>query len=82
MEVPVEVHKIIKYNIYRTVFFFYFRSRCCWRVGEVVINQTNYQGCQFDVHFIQCQTSTDISGIVNGFAQYVQNYFDYVYILI
>ena len=33
-----------------------------------------------DVHFIQSQTSTDISRIVNGFVQYVQNYFQYVYI--
>ena len=44
-------------------------------VGEVVINQTNYEGCQFDVHCIQCQTSIDILGIVNVFVQYVQNYF-------
>ena len=29
-------------------------------VGEVVINQTSYEGYQFDVHCIQCQTSTDI----------------------
>ena len=29
------------------------------------INRKNYQGCQFDVHLIQCQTSTDISGIMN-----------------
>ena len=43
-------------------------------------NETNYQGCQFDVHFIQYQTFTDILGIVNEFAQYVQNYFQYLYI--
>ena len=49
-------------------------------IGEVVVNQTNYQGCQFDVHFIQHQTSTDISGVVDEFVQYVQNYFQYVYI--
>ena len=51
-------------------------------VGEVVINQTNYEGCQFDVHCIQCQTSIDILGIVNVFVQYVQNYFQDVYIAI
>ena len=37
--------------------------------GEVLVNRTNVQGCQFDVHFSQCQTSTDISGIVNQFVQ-------------
>ena len=42
------------------------------------LNQTNYQGCQFDVHCIPCQTSTEILGIVNEFSQYVQNYFQYV----
>ena len=30
-------------------------------VGEVGVNRTNYQGCQFDVHFIQSQISTDTS---------------------
>ena len=49
-------------------------------VNEVAVNQKNYQGCQFDVDFIQCQTSIDIFGIVNEFVQYVQNYFQYVYI--
>ena len=34
-------------------------------VGEVVVNRTNDQGCQFDVHFIQSQTSTDTSRIMN-----------------
>ena len=29
---------------------------------------------QFEEHFIQCQTSTDISGAINEFAQYDQNY--------
>ena len=32
------------------------------------------------MHFIQCQTSADIWGIVNEFVQYVQNGFQYVYI--
>ena len=41
-------------------FFFHFRWRCWWRVGEVVVNQTNYQGYQFDVDFIKCQTCTEI----------------------
>ena len=27
---------------------------------EVDVDRINYPGCQFDVHFIQCQTSTDI----------------------
>ena len=48
-------------------------------VNEVTVNQKNYQGCQFDVDFIQCQTSTDISRSVNEFF-YAQNYFQYVYI--
>ena len=73
MEFPVEVHKIIKFTIYNTIFFTSSGS-----VGEVVVNRTNDQRSQFDVHFIQCQTSTDISGIVNEFVQYVQNYFQYV----
>ena len=47
--------------------------------SEVVVNETNYQGCQFDVHFIQSQTSTDILRIVNEFVQYVQVYFQYLY---
>ena len=34
------------------------------------------------MHFIQCQTSADIWGIVNEFVQYVQNGFQYVYISI
>ena len=58
MEVSVEVRKIIKCAIYSTVFSF--RWGCWWRVGEDFVNRTNYQGCQFDMHFIQCQTSTDI----------------------
>ena len=34
------------------------------------------------MHFILCQTCTDILGIVNEFVQFVQNYFQYVYIAI
>ena len=79
MEVSFQADKIIKFTIYSTVGFFYFRWRCWWGVAQVVGNQTNYQQSQFDVHLIQCQTSTDISGIVNIFAQYVQAYFQYVY---
>ena len=30
-----------------------------------VINKTNYQGCQFDLHCIQCESFTDILEIVN-----------------
>ena len=36
-------------------------------LGEVVVNRKNHQGYQFDVHFIQCQKSTDILQIVNEF---------------
>ena len=50
------------------------------RVCEVAVNWTNYQGCQFDEHFSQCQISTNISGIVNEFVQCDSNYFLYVYI--
>ena len=32
------------------------------------------------VFFLTSGTSADISGIVNEFVQYVQNYFQYVYI--
>ena len=76
MKVSVEVRKIIKCAIYSTVFFFTFGGG----IDDVVVNRTNHQGCQFDEYFIQCQTSTDISGIVNEFDQYVQNYFQCVYI--
>ena len=76
MEVSFEVDKIIKCAIYSTVFSLQVVMTC----DEVVVNKTNYQECQFDVHFIQCQTSTDILGIVNEFVQYVQNYFQYLYI--
>ena len=76
MEVSVEVNKSIKCAIYSIAFSF---TCGCWqRVGEVFINQTNYQGCQFDLHCIQGETYTDILGIVNEFVQYVQNYFQYV----
>ena len=78
MEVSVVVHKIIKYSIYSTAFFT--SGGVVRDVGEVFVNQTNYQGCQFDLHFIQCRTSTDISGIINEFVQCDQNYFQYVYI--
>ena len=66
----VELHIIIKFTMYNTIFF-----TSGGGVGEVVVNQTNYQGWQFNVRFIQCQTSTDISGIANEFVQYVRNYF-------
>ena len=78
MKVYVEVHKIIKCAIYSTVFAF--KWRCWWRVDEVAVNRTNYQGCQLDLNFIQCQTYTDISGIMNEIAQYVQNYCQFVYV--
>ena len=62
-------------NVLYTVLLFFFR----WKkkkksVGEVVVDRTNYRGCQFDEHLIQCETSTDISRIMNEFV-YVQNYF-------
>ena len=80
MEVSVEVHKIIKCTKSSTIFIFYYMWGCWCQVGKVAVIRTNYQGCRFDVHFIHCQTSTDISEIVNDFVQYVQNYFQYVYI--
>ena len=66
--------------LYTVPFLVSFSWRCWWLVGEVFVNRTNYQGCQFDVHFIQCHTSTDILGIVNEFFQHVQNQFQNVYI--
>ena len=80
MEVPVEVHKIIKCVLLYRVLSFPFSWRCWWHVGEFVINQANDQRCQFDVHCIQYQTSTGILGIVNEFVQYVPSYFQYEYI--
>ena len=57
MEISLEVDKIAKCAIYNTVF----------SLPRLSLIKKNYQGCQFDVHFIQCQTSTDILGIVNEF---------------
>ena len=62
MEVSLEAHKIIEFTTY-----------IC--VDEVEVNQRNHKECQFDVHFIQCQKSTDISRIVKKFVQYIQNFF-------
>ena len=46
MGVSFEVHKVIKFTIHDTVF-----STAASDVSEA-INLINYQGCQFDVHFI------------------------------
>ena len=54
MEVSVQVDKIIKLKI----ILLFFTSG--GGVNVVVNNWTNYQRCQFDVHFIWCQTSADI----------------------
>ena len=59
-------------NLHRTVtqhftLSFPINGTCWWRVGEIVVNRTSYQGYQFDLHFIQCQSSTDILDIVNEF---------------
>ena len=62
--------------------FFYFRWKRWWHVGEFVVSRRNYRECLFDLHFVQCQTTADISGIANELVQYVQNYFQYVHILI
>ena len=40
----------------------------------LLIKQIIKDDKQFDEHFIQCQTSTDISGAINEFVQYDQNY--------
>ena len=73
MEVSVVVHKIIKFAIYS---IFSLWVEVLMKCGEVVLNRKNNQGCQFDVHFIQCQQSINISEIVNEFVQCVQNYFN------
>ena len=61
-------------NVLYTVLLFFFRWKKKKSVDEVVVDRTNYRGCQFDEHLIQCETSTDISRIMNEFV-YVQNYF-------
>ena len=68
MEIYFEVHKIINFTTYNTVFF-YFRWWCWCNVGEVVVDGANYQEFPLDVHFIPYQTSTEISGIVYEFVQ-------------
>ena len=69
MEVSFQIEKSIKFTICNTVFLFQVV------LGKVVVNRSDYQGCQFGVHFIQFQKPTDILQIVNEFIQYVQNYF-------
>ena len=61
MEVSAKVHKIFKCANIQNCFFF-LRWKCWWCVGEVAVNRKNYQGCQFDVYFTQCQTSRDVLG--------------------
>ena len=79
MEVSVEVDKIIKCAIYNTVFF-----PSGGRVNDMLVRlsliKQFIKDKKFDVPLIQCQTSTDILEIVNEFVQYVQNYFQYLYI--
>ena len=79
MEVSVEVHKIIICTIYNTVFFFASggvvdNMLVRLPLVEEIIKDANLTCISL------CQTSTDIWGIVNEFVQYVQNYFQYVYI--
>ena len=76
MEVSVEVHKIIKFIIYDTIILLFLIQVN----GGVLINLTNYQRSQFNVHFIHCQKSTDVLGTGNQFVQYAQKYFQYVFI--
>ena len=47
MEFYFEVRKNINFFIYNTTF-----ATSGGGVGEVVVNRTNYQRCQFDVDFI------------------------------
>ena len=68
MEVSFEIDKIIKCAIYNTVFSLQVEVLV---TCLVVVNKINYKGFPFYVRFIQCQTSTDISRIVNEFVQYV-----------
>ena len=52
-------------------------------VDKIIKCATNYQGCQFDVHFIQCQTSADILGIMNKFvsvSRTISNMYTYPFI--
>ena len=53
MEVSVKVQKIIKFGIYHTVLLISGGG-----VDEVLARfsfiEKNYEGCQFDVQFIQC----------------------------
>ena len=74
-----KVHKIIKCAMYSTIF-----SPSGEGVDDALVRLSLIEQIIKDVNlmcnFIQCQTSTEISGIVNGFAQYVRNYFQYVYI--
>ena len=78
MEVSVEVHKIIKCTLYSVqLLCFLLQVEVLMTFGEVVVNRANYQGCQFDEHFIQCHESIEISEIVNEFVQYDQNYLQY-----
>ena len=48
MEISVQVDKITKFT--RIFFLIYGEG-----ADDNLYNRTNYQGCQYDVHFIHCQ---------------------------
>ena len=77
MEVSVEVDKISKCAIYNTVFF-----PSGGGDDDVLVKLLLIKQITKDVNLMcfQCQTSTDILGIVNEFVQHVQNYFQYLHI--
>ena len=78
MEVSVEVQKIM---LYRVLFFFPsgggvddFINQ--WGV-EVVINQTNCQECNFDVHCIQCQAFSESWISLSNMSRAIPNMYTY-----
>ena len=79
MEVSFEADKIIKCAIHNTVFF-------PSGGDDVLMMSSLIKQIFWDVNLMcisfNVKTSADIVGIVNDFVQYVQNYFQYLYIAI
>ena len=74
MEVSVKVHKIIKFTIYNTVLLIQVKVLVRLLSIEQLIKNASSMCISLS------QKSTDISEIMVEFAQYVQNYFQYVYV--
>ena len=74
MEVSVKVHKIITFTIYDTVLLIQVKVLVRLLSTEQIIKNASSMCISLSIK------STDISEIMVEFAQYFQNYFQYVYV--